>query len=391
MNAAPTLIIAGAPLESARRLEKSLGRRFGIRFLGEDVSAVARDGEASQAALIILCVDGAPEAVLQATRDLAEQEIRVLILGREKNADLILGAMRAGACEFIVDGRDEELRQAASDLVQRSSGEASGTVTCVFPAKGGVGATALATNLADALHRSGDERVCLLDLDLHFGDVLSFLDVQGAYSISDVIANIQRLDRELLDSSVTRHSSGVYLMAQSEKLDQAENISGDDIATLLGFLRQHYDQIVVDGLRGLNDVALAALDDCDRILLVVTQDVPAVRNAQRCISIFERLAYSLDKVTLIVNRFQRKSDISLDVISETAGVPAEVTIANDFAAVIKTINRGVMLSEEAPRSRLTKNIADLTPLIHGQRSVHIRRTGIFGAMFARKTVTDGAQ
>ena len=153
-----------------------------------------------------------------------------------------------------------------------------------------MGATSLATHLAGALARVG-RRVCLVDLDLELGDVLSFLDMQGGYSLADVAANVQRLDRELLDASVPRHASGVWVLSQAEKAGPGESIDPRKRHPVLRFLRQHYDELVVDGLRDFGDVSLAALDLADRILLVVTQEVPAVRNARRCVDIFRQLGY----------------------------------------------------------------------------------------------------
>ncbi|OGQ80780.1 MAG: hypothetical protein A2289_16110 [Deltaproteobacteria bacterium RIFOXYA12_FULL_58_15] len=374
-----------------RQAEVSLGKTVSFSFLDEDVLVAAHRRGVPQSALVVVVLGNPPKENLGGVRELASLGAHVVVVGPEKDADLILAAMRAGAEEYLVEGADDEIRQSVAELALRNTGRALGRVTCVYPAKGGVGATAIASNLAGALHRSGDERVCLIDLDLHFGDVLSFLDLNGGYSISDVIANIRRLDRELLDSSLTHHASGIFVIAQSEKIEQAEAIGSQDITTLLTFLRQHFDHVVVDGLRGLDDTTVAALDECNRVLLVLTQDVPAVRNAQRCISIFERLDYPTEKISLVVNRFQRNSKISTDVIRDTTGMPVEVLVANDFAALIKSINRGVLLADESPKSRLTKSIDGIVPLVRGVPEVAARRRGFFGGLLGRKAAVDGAQ
>ena len=127
--------------------------------------------------------------------------------------------MRAGAREFVLESDHEELRLAVRTHAKVSaSGTEIGQVVTIFGAKGGVGATAIAVNLAGAMARRS-LRVCLVDLDLYLGDVLSFLDVAGTYSISDVLANMSRLDRDLLASSVTKHRSGINVLAQSSKVE----------------------------------------------------------------------------------------------------------------------------------------------------------------------------
>lgn len=288
----------------------------------------------------------------------------VIVVSQSKESDLILRAMRSGAREFVVDSDADELQMAVRAQAVSLKAPSDGSVITVFPAKGGVGATMVATNLAGALQRQG-LRVCLLDLDFHLGDVVSFMDISGSYSISDVLSNLARLDRDLLDTSITKHSSGVAVLAQSGKMEESEHIAPADIGKLIAVLRQHYDRVIIDGVRGFDEVALAALDASQSLLMTLTQDVPAVRNAQRCLELFGRLGYDQTKVKVILNRYQKASRITLDVISDTLHVPVAHTISNDFVAIIDAINRGVLLFDAAPRARLTLDIADLASIVNG--------------------------
>ena len=239
-----------------------------------------------------------------------------------------------------------------------------------------------ACNLAHALQKAG-ERVCLVDFDLHLGDALSFLDLPGTYSITDVLANIARLDRELLDASIARHASGVRVLAQSGKVEEADHVRPLEVSQLLAFLRRHYDQVLVDGVRGFDEMSLAALDASQKILVVLTQDVPAVRNAKRCLDLFRRLGYNENKVQLVVNRYQKNPDITTRVVEEMTGMRVSRTLSNDFAAAITAINRGVPLQSVAPRSRLTKDIEQLVPLLV-ERSRNAGKAGFFRNLLSRK-------
>jgi pilus assembly protein CpaE len=271
--------------------------------------------------------------------------------------------MRAGAREFLLDSDGEGLRRAVKEQGKSSEPQAAGgTIITLFPARGGVGATSLATNLAHAMQAAG-ERVCLVDLDLHLGDVLSFLDLPGTYSITDVLANMARLDRELLDASIARHASGIRVLAQSGKVEEADRVRPPEVSQLLGFLRRNYGVVLVDGVRGFDEMALAALDASQRILVVLTQDVPAVRNAKRCIDLYHRLGYSDGKLTLVLNRHQKNPEITPKVIEDMVGLPVAHTLSNDFGAAMESMNRGVPLHSVAPRSRLTKDIEKLVPLL----------------------------
>jgi pilus assembly protein CpaE len=216
------------------------------------------------------------------------------------------------------------------------------------------------------------------------------MDVAGGYSISDVVANMARLDRELLDASMSKHSSGVAVLAQSGKMEEADQIKGADVAALLPFLRKHYDKIIIDGVRGFDEISLAALDGSQFLMMIMTQDVPAVRNGQRCIELFTRLGYDDTKIKLVLNRFQKASKINPEVIAETLKQPVAHVICNDFVSVIDSINRGMLLVDVAPRARLTQDIEGLATLLAGERKERIRRTSLLGSLFGGKKVADGA-
>ncbi len=312
----------------------------------------------------------------------------VIVVSESKDPELILRSMRSGAREFVLDSDHEELRLAVRTHAKVTYGGGEiGQVVTIFGAKGGVGATAIATNLAGAMQRRS-LRVCLVDLDLYLGDVLAFLDIPGSYSITDVLANMSRLDRELLATSVTKHRSGVSVLAQSSKVEEAEQIKGPDITALLEFLRRNYDFVIVDGVRGFDELSLAALDGSQHVFMTLTQDVPAVRNGQRCLELFGRLQYDQNRIKLLLNRYQKASKITLEVVGETLGQPLTHTISNDFLLLIDAINRGVLLTEVAPRARITQDIEGLIPHLLPEKAPRLRRQSLLGTLFGRK-VADG--
>lgn len=332
------------PLPSGR------GYRETLRELGATAAVVSLDEDV--------------EPGFRLVRELAGSGVRVLVLGPAKDPDLILRAMREGAKEFALAADDEEIARALREQVKPPRAADAGRIYAVFPAKGGVGGTTLATNLAGVLQRGG-ERTCLVDLNLNMGDVLAFLDLPGGYSISDVIANMRRLDRGLLDSTLLRHSSGVNVLAQSHRLEESDRVEPALLSSVLAFLRQHFRATVLDGLRSFDDVSVAAVDASDLIVLVVTQEVPAVRDARRCVELFRRLG-AREKLRLVVNRFRKEVEITPAVIAENVGLPVSATVANDYPAVIRAINRGQMLSEDSPRSHVTKDVEQLVGVLgHG--------------------------
>jgi pilus assembly protein CpaE len=292
--------------------------------------------------------------------------------------------MRAGAREFVVPGEGGELERVVGEQWRRLfAEEPAGRILTAFSVKGGLGATTLATNLAGVLAREG-KRVVLVDLDLQLGDVLVFLDAASRYTIADVLHNLKRLDHDLLLSSLTRHPSGMYLLAQSDRLDDADKVSAAQIGTLLSFLARHFEYVVCDGLRGFDELALAALDAAHHVLMIVAQDVPAVKNAQRCLDVMRRLGYGEDKLRLVVNRHQ-KSEIDLQSIADTLATPVHGAVANDFVTVSRAINRGQLLADVAPRARVAEDLMRLGQQLTGVQKRE--RKGFLRGLFSSSATT----
>jgi pilus assembly protein CpaE len=363
-----SILIVGARPEVEERLSAALGQQNAITTVPDAGSARRAVQKGPPTLAVVSLRDGAAADATDLVRELTSVGSLVVVQGASKEPEAILSAMRAGAREFVVAGEDQELEKRVEGLLERSGALRVGQVTAVFPVKGGMGATTLATQLAGAFHRRGGKRVCLVDLDLELGDVLSFLDLPGKYSLADVAANARRLDRELLDSSVPRHSSGVWVLSQCEKVGEADRIDAAGLGSMLRFLRQCYDHVVLDGLRDFGDLPLAALDVADRVLVVATQEVPAVRNAQRCADLFRQLGYDAKRLMLLLNRYQKGSPITREVVEETVGLRVAATVGNDFHALSRAVNRGVLIWDEAPRSVVARDLDALAALVDGTRA-----------------------
>lgn len=365
------------------RLEPEVAVRDLAALPPEDSDATGRPAVAA----ISLEPDG-PGALRAITR-LSGLGTRVVALASTKDADAILKAMRAGASEFALLGDASAIAAAVRAELRPAAGSPGGSVVTVFAAKGGVGATTIAVNLAAALQRRG--RACVVDLDLDLGDVLAFLDVTGSYSIRDVVSNLHRLDRELLETSLPRHRCGLHVLSQSHRLDE-EPLDGAAIGALLAFLRAQYDWVVIDGARTFDELPLAALDASDRILLVATQDIPAVRNARRCVEVFRRLGYGDGRVQLVLNRHQPRARVPDEAIAETAGLPIAARLCNDFTAAAEAIHRGQLVAEAAPRSPLLRDLEALGPLVGAEEEAAAQEEpSLLKRFFSSRTVPHGAQ
>jgi pilus assembly protein CpaE len=381
-----TILLVGVKPEVESRIAEALGADR-LSAAADVVQARAALRKGAPAAAVVQVGDPPAAEAYELVQELAVEEIPVVVLGQLRDADSVLAALRARAREYLAAGEEADLVPRLQSLLQSAGELQLGQVTVLFPAKGGMGATSLGVHLAGAMVRAG-RRVCLVDLDLEMGDVLSFLDLRGTYSLSDVAANTHRLDRDLLDASVPRHSSGIQVLSQCEKVGEGERLDPGKVGAVLRFLRQHYDEVVVDGVRDFGDLPLAALDLADRIVLVVTQEVPAVRCAQRCAAYFRELGYDAKRIVLVVNRFQKGSPITREVIEETVGLPVARVVGNDFQGLSRAVNRGVLLWEEAPRSVVARDVEALAAQLRPQAAAEAQ-TSLLKRIFSPRVAIHG--
>jgi pilus assembly protein CpaE len=381
MSEQPIVVLLGATPSRELSVRSALADLTPVQT---DPTLLAVPSTRARIAIVDLGV-GDAEGPLSSMEELARSvaQLQIVALASKKDPDLILRAMHAGAREFVVLDKPVELLRVVGDLMRRGqTSEAVGTIVSLFSAKGGLGSTALAANLAGALAEGGN-RVVLVDLDLQLGGVLVFLDMASRYTLAEVLHNLKRLDRDLLLTSLAQHSSGIYVLSQSDHLDEADKVSPQQVATLLPFLARHFDYVVCDGLRGFDEMTLATLDVSQQVLLLLQQDVPSIKNAQRCLEVFHRLGYPKEKVRLVCNRYQRGDKIDLQSIGDNLGIPVQTTVANDYRAMIGAINRGVLLAKSAPRSRATDDLRKLANAVAGGLS-RPRRAGLLRALFGRR-------
>ncbi|MFI7589473.1 CpaE family protein [Spongisporangium articulatum] len=229
------------------------------------------------------------------------------------------------------------------------------TVVTVFAAKGGCGKTTLATNLAVALADRGRARVCIVDLDLAFGDVAITMHLVPSNTIADAVPLNGKLDPTAVEALLTHHSSGLSAVVAPTEPSAAEQISPGLISHLLEVLRAEFDYVVIDTPPSFDDQILAALDVSDVIALVVTPDVPALKNLKIAIETLTELGYPADRLRLVLNRADAKVGITHAEVERTARMPcsAQIPSSRDVPA---SINRGVPIVLDDPRHGVSQAI-----------------------------------
>jgi pilus assembly protein CpaE len=274
----------------------------------------------------------------------------VFVAGDKTDADLILRCMRAGAKEFLSTPIESQQLFSAIERVSKVHAVVNrekkrfGKLFTFFSAKGGTGSTVISTNFAVNLMDQTKKPSILVDLDLQLGEVSLFLGIKPAFNIVDVADNIHRMDDALLKGFVKKHSSGLDVLAAPDSLEKVESIGAPQVAQILQFLKNSYDYVIVDTSNTFDDYTVSALDQSTTIFLISNTDLPSLRNAQRCLSIFERMGYKKDKIKLLINRYQKSLEIRSKDIEETLNFPVYWFFPNDWPTVMNAVNRGAPLS-----------------------------------------------
>ena len=356
--------------EAAPELRSYLLSIEGVKIVAEIDEPVflAQALQQFPAEVLLLHLDPNPAAMMDAVAPLVEaNKDRLAAIGmtEDRNAELVVRAMRAGMREFLwkpfaPDQLGEILRRVGAEC--SASRRRIGRLIPVMGTCGGAGATTLVTNLAVELAQLKDEhwsggsaspRVAVVDLDFRFGQVAMFLDTQATYTIADLCETPERIEPQVIERVMVRHSSGVHVLAHPNDLERAERISAAQAAGALAALQEHYDFIVVDGPVRFDPTARAVLDMTDTCLLVLQLVVPSVRNADRILTEMARSGYSLDRVRLVCNRFGREAGyLEPADVEATLSRKLDWMIPDDWKTSSTAVNVGTPLLEWAPKSKL---------------------------------------
>lgn len=294
---------------------------------------------------------------------------KIVVLSTNNSPEIIIKAMRVGAREFLSKPLiKEEFKAALAKIVSQVGGGSSENKKCriisTFSNKGGIGKTALATNLALELANMTNEKVALIDLNLQLGDITTFLDINPSFDISYVIQNLSRIDETFLLSTLERYKdTNLYVLADPPYLEQAEDITAEQISVLFDALKQAFSYIVVDTSAIFDGKTITALDQSDLILLITIVNLPAIRNCQRCLDLFERLGYDKDKTKIVLNRFLENEEIKVEDVEDVLGRKIYWKIPNNYFTIMSAINKGLPVSSINNESNISQSYRELAALL----------------------------
>lgn len=286
--------------------------------------------------------------ILQVTKEC--KNCKVLALSDNPSVELIIEVMRAGAKEFVpVPIIKNEFFEAIKKLVTEMNEPVKKNkckIISVFSNKGGIGKTSLATNLALELAKITKENIALIDLNFQMGDITTFLDLKPSFNISYMLENLDKINETFLLSTLERYkSTSLYVLADPPYFKQADNIQPRQITRLFDTLKETFSYIIVDAEASFDGKNIAALDNSDLIMLVTVANLPALRNTQRCLELFEKLGYDKEKIKIVVNRYMENDEIKEVDIEKVLSKDIYWKIPNNYFAIMSAINKGIPVSD----------------------------------------------
>lgn len=295
------------------------------------------------------------------------------ILAREElTGELLAAAMKAGARDVVHHSDTGALVEAlnrAFELFVALRGPAGAMhvskVVAVFSPKGGVGKTTIAVNLALALTEKGARRVCLVDLDLAFGDVAITMQLFPTHSIEQAIGSEDSLDVEMLDQLLTRHQDSLMVLAAPPHPDTRERVTPLLVSRVLRTLRETFDYVVVDTAPAFDEQVLTALDETDDVVLVTTLDVPTLKNVKVAVETFDALHIAKDNRHLVLNRADDEVGINADKVEGILGMSVDAQISSSLDIAAAT-NAGSPVVVSDPDHQLSAAVRTLASTIAGE-------------------------
>jgi pilus assembly protein CpaE len=311
---------------------------------------------------------------------------QVVMMSVQSEADYLRRSMLAGAMDFLTKpftsvelgnsirqvyemgaSRRKAMPSApafaeggAPGLVDPSHGPVRrGKLLTIYSPKGGTGCSTVATNLAIAVVQLTSAKVVLVDASLQFGDVDVLLNLQGDRSIANATERIDEMDSDLLESILVAHPSGIRVLTAPPAPEISETITPEKIKQILTMLRKQFDYVLVDTWSYLDDVILTAMEMADRILLVVTPELPSIKSTKQFLEVAEALHFPLEQMDLILNKALPRDGIRAEQLESSIRHEIRTILAFDPKSIRQTTNQGVPLMMAQPNHPLSESLLAL--------------------------------
>lgn len=287
---------------------------------------------------------------------------KIIITSVNYSTNTIIKALCLGAKEFLPKPvLREDLVRVLSMLASISpENEVSQSkIITVYSNKGGIGKTTIAVNLAAELAKVTKDKVALVDLNLQLGDISTFLNLNPPFDVNYVIRRLIDKEENILIKGFEKYKDlSLYVLSDPSYIEQSESITTQQITTLFSALKKVFPYIVVDMSSSIDSISLKILDSSDWIMFTTIVNIPAIRNAQRCLNLFRSRKYPSNKVKIVINRYMENDEIKIEDIENTLGESVYWKIPNNYFTIMEAINKGVSISEVNAESNIGNSFRD---------------------------------
>lgn len=296
----------------------------------------------------------------------------VILIRRRVDTSVLAEALRSGMREVVEErdltglgsavNRARQVWQALNGPVMTSSSGPHGQLVTVFSPKGGVGKTTLAVNLAIALSEKGKKRVCVVDLDLSFGDIAITLQLIPARTMADAVHFESGLEFSVLEPLLTPHGTGISALVAPVQPDARDSIPAALVGRILGMLKENFEYVVVDTAPTFDEFVLQAFDETDVLLLVTTLDVPTLKNVKIAVETLDLLNFPKARRRLVLNRADDKVGLSAEEVEGTLAMKIDASIPTS-SQVANATNTGDPITSAIPRHPVSVAVTSLARTI----------------------------
>lgn len=371
------------------------GISFTSHIVGEgwDFAAI---GKTSMPDMLVYELTGQDERELIELEGLVNEHkgrLSVYVTSKDGDVDIVRRLMRAGVKDALPQPiQSQELLQAITNEIAlkreriRSSQGERGGVTAFVNAKGGCGATTLAVNVAHMLAKEYKAKVALIDLDIQFGAAALMLDLEVHSTVMDALLQPERIDPVFLEALMTKHESGLDVLAAPADMSSMTGIAADSVKRLLDAAVENYDYVILDVPRVITPWSLEALHYAEPVMVVGQNSLLSIRDAKILLDRMPHEGISLDKVELVNNRAMAKGgSVSIEKLKETLGKKLIHRVRNDFKTAAQAQDEGRPIVAVSKHSDFTKDVHALAEyLVKAHRGESKHSSGLLGRLFGHK-------
>jgi pilus assembly protein CpaE len=320
---------------------------------------------------------GATEAI-----SMEAPQCAIIIISIQGEQEYLRKAMTAGAREFLVkpfsaselaetirrvyenhQKRSIYFQLPAKEKETNSPGKSQGRIITFFSTKGGTGKTTLATNLAVCLSQETKKKVVLVDLDLTAGDAAVLLNISIKGTIVDLVQEQEAMDFSLIDSFCVPHLSGTKLLPAPTSPEQAELVQPEHVEEMLRVLKDNYDYIVIDTAPVYSEINLGVLESSDQVVLVLTQELPSLKQTTTALKILDTLNYA-PRVRVVLNQYSSEAGIKTSDLEKSINGNLSAIIPDDRKTVRNAINKGLPFVMSQTGSRVALSVREMVATLN---------------------------